>query len=358
MNATQYAEFLLSAYRQTDGEKDIIANKSQAWADARSKQFGSEDYKKFYEQVLSGQDVGLPKDLSEGIPKDIRDWETWYFRKMIYTPILNAAPKQIRDSVANVPIITLPIRAFNAHIIKAPTDGAVIVISSGLMTMAQHYMEMNATLGVVNQQYGSQASERYLVTGYLFIISYFSEAGQMEYPFPKIQVPEELLQMAMICTMAIEAFAVCHELGHFYLKHLDSTPTKNLNLTATKKEVAPEFYQLSWEHEYAADRFAWDLLSQIFGAIFGLKGTLDDSHVMSLYLFVLLTIVEKNIENPDMYATHPPALERLAKLILHMSQTGVKQSVLESAIGIFRMAESVPGPKRLKEYFDELLGKK
>ena len=332
MNAIQYLEFLEQCTRESEDDLAEHIINAQKWGRLRAKQLGDEEISALYSKNATRE------ELIQGPKKMINE--------RIYAPLMNALPKSVSSKVKDVPLGILPIRAVNAHVIKAPNGEPLIILDRGLMHMAFFFMELQAATSEILVKFGAKAAESNLVSGYRFIVQYFGQGGQLSYPFTVQPMAKSVLHKMMQVTLAIETFAITHELAHIYADHLDKAPTKSFNMTSQKEvaeEVSAEFYQMSREHEFEADKLAWEWYQMIYEKIPEISFGLDSVQacVIPLNFFVVVALVEKNLAIPDRFSTHPPALARLRSLIENLSDEGNRE-ILESAKGILQLAQSVP----------------
>ncbi len=348
MNAKEYIQFLETLSSESDNEIRQRIKGTLDYGRLRSRQTGDNAIFDTYNDIFEKKSFG-----NYQLPDDIRDYESFYIRQFLYNPVLQFAPEPVKSRIQNIPISVLPIRSFNAHIIKSPNGEPIIVIDRGLLTVSHFYFETQAVATSIYDHDGLKAASRCLMDGYSFIVKYFAQHGEGAFPVYEQKISEDALVFSILAAAAIEVFALCHELGHFYLEHLENTSTKGINLTIGKqlKSTNAEFCQLSQVQEFQADIFGWLLYTEVRKKIELFKGS-DDDQTLCLYLFILLTIVEKNLDIIDEYSTHPPAMYRLANIIKFMSESNYDEKIVASATNLLKMAQSVPNSKVLKEFYE------
>ncbi|HEX9939945.1 MAG TPA: hypothetical protein VGB15_22615, partial [Longimicrobium sp.] len=127
---------------------------------------------------------------------------------------------------------------------------------------------------------------------------------------------------------------VGHELAHIVAGHLDDAPLRMRSVRDGK--VNAEFYQLSQRQEFEADMLGWEWYQQAWPHIPLLDEYGENSIWMPLFLFHLMALVERN-EAYDPYSDHPPAVERMARLVERL--TGEAR---EHADGMLHTARTMP----------------
>ena len=105
--------------------------------------------------------------------------------------------------------------------------------------------------------------------------------------------------------------------------------------------------------QYPDSRCVADELVRICVALAAFENSKDEDLTLCLYLFIMLTIVEKNLDIIDEYSTHPPAIYRLANIIKFMSDNNFDEKIILSATNLLKMAQSVPNSKVLREFYED-----
>lgn len=347
MNANEYLHFLEEVSSETEEQFSNRINNIREYGKHREKQTGKKGIEDAYIKILAGESIGKVQ-----IPKNFKDFPSYFIKEFLYKPIIKAAPEDIKQVIINIPLAVLHIGSYNAQIIKSPNGEPLIIINAGLLSLSQFFFESWIAASLLETELGMEAATGCIIDSYRFIIENISQNGTLKYPIISEKIPFELLYGSQLGAFAIEAFTICHEIGHFYLDHLSKAETKRGNLTNGTQTIAnPEFYQISVKHEIEADIFGWDLLNIVWKKL-EIFSKLDvDSTTLSLNLFVLLTLFERNIKSASMYNTHPPALFRLTTIQKYNKYKNYPEKIIESVDKIIESAQSVPYPNDFIEYY-------
>ncbi len=337
MNAHEYLKFLENCFDNDD--IDEMTDGLKKYGKLRGAQTGE----KFIEDAYSN-----PQKIAKEVlgTDNLKEGQTNLIRKFVYKPILSSIPSSVSNKLDNVPVGVLPIRSVNAHVLKSPNGDPLIILDRGLMLMSHYYLEVMISLPVIIKKHNADMATKHLIESYLFIINYFASAGNMPYPEKMVELPYQMLATSLQITMAIETFALCHELAHIYAGHIEKSPAKSFSLIE-KSEEDTNFYQMSQKQELEADSIAWEWYLMTIKNNKFIQGIIPTA---ALYFFTLLSLVEKNLGVPDKYTTHPPAVERLRELLLKLNPEN-ESSETQLAMRIWESTQSVPGPAQFKDYF-------
>lgn len=254
---------------------------------------------------------------------ELEELNVWV-RTNLLEPLLQRALPSFVSDASSVPLGVLPMRSANAQVVKAPDGSPLVIMNMGLLHMVSFYLEVQQTIDYMFGSRGVRPTSElleYQRHAYEFIVAYFDQAGTIPYPVYRLTLrPLGPRRMAvhMASCMAIEAFVLAHEYAHVQARHLDSAPAKNVRL-GWKEDEKARFYQLRREQELEADQIAWDWYQKAWRAIPVIRDLPEEFAILApLQFFPLIALIERNLHEVDPYSTHPPAVERLKSLALHL----------------------------------------
>jgi hypothetical protein len=290
------------------------------------------DYVKYLEAWYGGEDEERLKWIRKNLHKHDEElgnkfWWSWQFdpkydsittrlftaimSETVFYPFLETLPPSIQQSFKNVAFGVLPIRAVNAQTCRAPNGDPVVVVDAGLLHIVQtfdraavHFKEIKGKWNRLDTIYQAYQS----------IISFYHTGELIDFPelsFNRYSPRREATLMSR--ALSVYVFIIAHELAHISAGHLEKAPVRSLT---PPKGIPQDFYQLSQQMEYEADKIAWrwykNACEHMPALQYQSKASESDS---PLTFFFIASLLDKNLRVPDQYSTHPPAIKRMERLI-------------------------------------------
>jgi hypothetical protein len=302
------------------------------WMRARTSQLQSAGLKRHQQRLL---------DNWGNIGKLLNQWASDY----IVEPFKQTLPTSVRASLDAVPWALVGLRSLNAHAARAPSGEPFLTVNLGLLHMASFYMETKVTMAAIAERGGVERAQEYQLAAYSLILEHFETGGATRFPPPGVPLPEQAMLAATAYAVAMETFVFAHEFAHVIAGHLERGATRRAFIGGTES-AAVDFFQLSHTQELEADRIAWTWYQsgwEELPIVSGLSSSLGRG--APLWFFVLLHLVEQNIQVQDQYSTHPPAIARLLPLVKSFQESG-RQDDLALADDILAITLTVPKLRR------------
>lgn len=292
------------------------------------------EYKKKYDQIRKIQ-------TGHGFQSKETSTQEWFINN-IRNPFIKNLPEDIRIKIQGIPIGVLPIGMFNAHAIKSPSGDPIVVINHGLMRLTAYYMETQFGIHTISGKVKEGEIIARMDEAYKFIIGHVMTNGNLEFPVNRIKMQPNTFALSLLYAMAIESFILGHELGHVFAGHLNADKVKSLDVIVGSNDIKLDFYEKIIEQEFEADQISWMWYQNVYPNL-QLKTVLQNiGFIAPLHFFVLLNLVEKNLNISDKYSTHPPAIDRLKSL--HNSEwcSEIAQTLLINGNDLITLAETTP----------------
>jgi hypothetical protein len=298
MDAREYLEFL-NQLHHVEVDQAAYKEAQTEWLKQRSGQLGNP----------SGEDA-YPTAVFRALnpsPEQISDLIT----TILLEPFVRTLPNDAQEALASIPLGVLPIRAVNAHVVRAPSGEPLILMNQALLNMVSYYMEVKMGVAALYMKKEFEVANKYLNYSYAIILGNFEKLGS-DYPTPSqmVRLSPEMFALAMMETLAVETFVIAHELAHVYAGHLEGSAVHEVEIGRQDRRSV-QFYQLSRQQEYEADRLGWMWYQQALPDLAFAEDLLTFAPVAPLGVFVLLALVEKNFKNADAYSTHPSSMDRV-----------------------------------------------
>ncbi|NUW41135.1 hypothetical protein [Nonomuraea rhodomycinica] len=293
MDEHEYAALLRKLYGSPEAAEHHNSPEDQQWRRLRALQLGVE-----YEDFDHGQALELQRSL-------------------ILEPLLDAMNDDARELITKTPIAWISSRTLNAHAMVAPNGRPVIVMNQGIRSLFSFWIEALNSSELIRKDKGNQAADRFLGEAYCFIMNYTSNNGMETYPKLFLALDPRELAVGVVLTHQVEMFIMAHEMAHVLLGHVVDTPTHVASLGDDPRAEDAAYLELSREQELAADELAYALYLRawpISARVMGRRKLTTGDTLGPLNYFLLLAVIEKNIENFKP-TTHPPATERLLVLL-------------------------------------------
>jgi hypothetical protein len=323
MDERAYLSRLTKLYGPLEGDGYGWSDEEREWNRLRNQQLGD--------------DWELP-DIST-----VRRAREEFLNEELIDPILASLPRSDRDIIRKVPVGLLAIRTLNAAV-RSPNGKPVIVLNQGLLAIVSFWWEILASWGVIRDEQGPEEAERYLGQMYCFLLNFYVNNGQEQYPRRFVRVKPEWMTRCLKNSIQTEMFVLAHEVSHILAGHLSA---RHVHTKALQENTEfAEFYQLSHSQEYEADYRGLQLYLEAWPRSPTLGAPLASIDVVTpLNFFAIQTLFEVNVRNPDAFLTHPPAIQRLVRLLSPVLREDLAEGHIElrnDAIQLIEYTRSMP----------------
>lgn len=277
-------------------------------------------------RVASGQPSGGPVD-----PAAVEEWAAYVRargRRTHRTELRNERIQNLRERalemmgteaqpLLRVPVGRVPLASLNAAAIRSPSGGAVILLHAGLELQLEYFITCWEAMRTrcppaPTERLSREAEEALIGIGMVVSESTIDPAKLREnapFLFSLLSGENDAYFRSLLHVLHAEVFVLLHEYGHIALGHHTAAATHELHLG----QVSVERFTYDQEREFAADKFACDVLAR---AHRGDSSNLIYKVVSIGFLFMYFELMDiwKSVDYSSEGQTHPPPAERWGRI--------------------------------------------
>lgn len=238
------------------------------------------------------------------------------------------------ERFGKTPIGLVPHKLFNAHSIRVPSGGNVIVVNTAIIGGLPIINRYILSAFILRNRLYDNDIDGFIhdVSGFVLllrrIVLYGQNALQSEGQSPDDSL--DTLVKAIEYTFAQRLFILLHEIGHVVLGHLNDSNLQSQH--PSDDEVnSIKYYLKSQNQEFEADSWA----AQQMQNLESIHSKVNKVHVcMGLpFLFLVFHVLETVLTNELAdKRTHPPARERLHRISSDLFDGSEKEAKAASAL--------------------------
>jgi hypothetical protein len=213
-------------------------------------------------------------------------------------------------------------------------------VNEGLLGLLNHYIAVYLSFGWLLKSQGRDAARYAVAARYMALIDWVADGGLGDFPEPVDRMTVDQLISVQSMTLGGLFFVIAHELAHARLGHLAGAGVRSTPLASPDASPRVELFALSRQEERDADDLAWDWYCSSWRSIPWLQD-LEPAWALTapLLFFCLCVVFDGAPRDPDPLSTHPPPLERLARIADRMPH----EEAATQALGILQWAKVIPG---------------
>ncbi|MEK6289106.1 MAG: hypothetical protein AABO57_25610 [Acidobacteriota bacterium] len=285
---------------------------------------------------------GIAPDITKAVfGKNPAFAQTYYIQEMLLAPVQKYLPESVLKLLPNIAFGTLPVRSINGGALRAPKDGYIIVLDTGLFQILSYFLESIFIEVKLHQEGRDADANAYRNSIYTFICDYYRERGNISFAFPQsdhaLRVEEQaVFGFRLICA---ELFILCHEIAHVALGHLEDCDTVVLRSRAFDEALAHHgerpllVYSYNEAKELMADVLGFSMFRSIWFHHPVLAPVANNPNMRDLWeneallVFSLLSLIEKNVPSHVGISSHPPVEKRLEALFYQAAREAQSQGL-------------------------------